>query len=107
MNAIQKIEREIAHKIIVDAKALGYKMNINNGGNVLELEEATDDTHILLKTMFATDDEHLIFYKDGRYKGFIWLIYGNDGTDVVCDYSVNLEEIMTPVNKMIDEKYYT
>ena len=28
---------------------------------------------------------------------WVWFVYGNDGWDVVCDYTINLESIIDPI----------
>lgn len=54
--------------------------------------------------MFATDDEYLHVYRvDKTYLGRVWLVYGNDGWDVISDYTVNLEHIMEGANKLSDK----
>lgn len=100
----QKMECRIARRIILDGKKAGYTFNINNGGDENELKEPTDNVKLLLDTMFATDDEHLLVYKDGKRYGWVYFIYGNgnSGLDVVSDYTTNLEHIMEGVNKMLD-----
>ena len=29
--------------------------------------------------------------------GWVWLVYGNSGWDVVCDYTTSLDALMQPV----------
>jgi len=94
VKARQRIERSIARRVILDGKAAGFKFNIDNGGDSLELPKSTDKVKLLLDTMFATDDETLFFYKDDKLFGWVYFIYGNDGYDVVSDYTCNLEDVM-------------
>lgn len=48
--------------------------------------------------MFQTDEDFIYLYsQDGARCGWFRLIYGNDGWDVVNDYSTNMQEIMDAV----------
>lgn len=42
---------------------------------------------------------------DGNYLGWIMLVHGNDW-DMICDYSVELESMLKPVNDWVDENCY-
>lgn len=90
----QKIERLIVETLIKDALAAGYAINVNNGGDTEELPKPSTNTDVILKKMFATDEESLIMYKDHFAYGWVSLVYGNDGWDVICNYTTNLEHIM-------------
>ncbi len=94
----QHVERLIAQALIKDGLAAGYAINVNNGGDKHELETPSTDAKVIEETMFATDEEHLIFYKDGKRVGWVWFVYGNSGWDVISDYTTNLEHIMAGAN---------
>jgi len=100
----QEMERRIARKVIEEGKKLGYSFNVNNGGDENELPQPSRTTKTVLDAMFATDDEHLLFYKDGKRVGWVWFIYGNGngGLDVISDYTTNLDPVMPEVNKLVD-----
>ncbi|MBY0525566.1 MAG: hypothetical protein K2R98_19330 [Gemmataceae bacterium] len=104
VNMRRMVEKRIARRLILDAIQAGYSININNGGDSWELPTPSVKVTDILKAMFATDDEHLIFYKDGKRAGWVWFVYGNDGWDVISDYSMNLEHIMAGANK-VSEHY--
>lgn len=95
----QMVERRIARKVILEGKKHGYTFNVNNGGDTYELPGPTADHKIVLDTMFATDEEYLYFFKDGKRCGWVWFIYGNGngGLDVISDYTTNLEDVLKPV----------
>src|SRR5262249_17903805 len=94
----QHVEREIARAFLKDALAAGYALNVNNGGEWHELSEPSTDPKVIEEAMFATDQEHLIVYEGKKRLGWVWFIYGNDGWDVIADYTVNLEAIMGGAN---------
>ena len=47
-----------------------------------------------------TDDDYLFVYKAGQSERFGWVrfVYGNDGYDVISDYTINLEKTLKGVN---------
>lgn len=99
IRARQKIEQTIAIKVVDCALAAGYPIGVANGGDEEEVRSA--DRAKILATMFETDSETLYFYhlnyKQGsRPVGFVHLVYGNDGWDVISDYSCKLEELLKP-----------
>lgn len=99
----QEVERKIAEAVIDEALKQGYRLNVENGGDKFELPEPTTDRDKILEVMFATDDEHLFFYKEGKKSvGWVWFIYGNSGWDVISDHSTNLASIMGPADKISD-----
>ena len=100
----QEVERKIAAAFITAALAAGYTINIHNGGSGPELPQPSSDKEVILAAMFATDDEHLMVYKDGKQIGWVYFVYGNSGWDVISDYSTNLGPLMAEADK-ISEMY--
>jgi hypothetical protein len=55
-----------------------------------------------------TDDDRLFVYKvdgpKGRrdWFGWVFFVYGNDGYDVISDYTTNLESSLTATNKLAE-----
>lgn len=97
----QDIEKRLATQVVEDAIKEGYTVSLDNGGLGYEIEDSTDKDAIL-KEMFATDDEVLCLKKDGKTR-FVSLIYGNDGYDVVSDYTARLDEdVMKETNRLAD-----
>jgi len=97
----QRVERKIARRLILDGLAAGYTITVDNGEEQV-LRQSTK-CKAILDAMFSVDDERLIFHKDGEHIGWVWFVYGNDGWDVISDYSVSLEHIMAGANKLSEE----
>jgi hypothetical protein len=100
------IEKEIATKIVDDALALNYTISVN------ACEEWTvkrsKNRKEILDALMTTDDDTLVFRDmNGNKIGWVWLVYGNDGYDVVCDYTDNIEtcELLAGADALSD-KYY-
>ena len=103
----QRIEKQIARKFLRIALAAGYAISLDNGGDDFEFKDSTDFKYIVGE-MFATDEEHLHLSKDGKRSGWVFFVYGNDGYDVICDYTMNLEPLMPEVEKLsekLEEQY--
>lgn len=107
VKARQRIEIAIAKAFVDAALAAKYSIVIDNGdGNEQPAEQTTD---AVLKIMFQTDDEY-VYLTHGDATGDIieaWVhfVYGNDGWDVISDYSVCLEPLMQGEVKRLQELY--
>lgn len=105
----QLVEREIATAVVDVLLTAGFNISVDNGdndGHEYQLGYSTNRADIL-NAMFLTDDERLYVGRDGETIGWVYLVYGNDGWDVISDYTVNLESLIgegTTVDKVI-KKY--
>jgi Holliday junction resolvasome RuvABC DNA-binding subunit len=66
----QHVERQIARRLVMDAIAAGYSINIDNGGDEMELEKPSKNLKEILGAMFATDDERLYLFRDEKDKPY-------------------------------------
>lgn len=95
IRARQKIEQTIVRRIVTDVLTAGHLIGIDNGGN--DEEYCGADKAKILDTLFDTDEERLYLYdrttdtqsSTNRPFGFVYLVYGNDGPDVICDYTAS------------------
>lgn len=91
----QEMERRIAAEVIGCLFTAGFSITGNDGEEDY-LPNCTDPV-ALLSQMFTTDQDRLyVFTKEGKGNGGVWFVYGNDGWDVVSDYTVNLETVLRP-----------
>jgi hypothetical protein len=105
----QFVERKIADAFLTTALKAGFYVNIDNGGDDLELPKPINDKRAILKAMFAADEDRLYLYKspdDKKAVGWVYFVYGNDGYDVISDYTVNLGKeklnLMEAADKLSD-----
>ena len=98
-----QMERQIVTFMMEDAIKQGFALSVFNGEEVT-VQESTDVTE-LWEACRTVDEESIFFYKDGVRVGYVNLVYGNDGWDVISDYTVNLEEVLAATNGMVDEVY--
>jgi hypothetical protein len=103
----REIELAIARQVILDLLADGYSISLHDGEDIV-VSSSTVCTDIL-NAMFSVDEETLLAHtSDGNYR-MVQFVYGNDGYDVVSDYSVSLEKTLKNSRKLADqlEKRYT
>jgi hypothetical protein len=113
MNEIpRRIERIIAKRTIAAVLYAGFDITVFNG----ETDEVKNsrDPDTILKAMFTTDEDYLMLnckgansfkgsgHRPSVSEGWIKFVYGNEGWDVINDYTTNLEKIMDPINKFAD-----
>lgn len=95
------VELQVVDAIIKAAVDAGYHLEV-------EGEEGegvdTSDASALKVLLFNLDDAIVLVFNGKGRKAFGWirLVFGNDGWDLVSDYSVNLEEFLAPVQAVAD-----
>jgi hypothetical protein len=94
-----KIEEKIVKRVIRDMLAAGFKISVHDGEEIV-LQPSTD-AEVIAAAMFSTDDDRLICTKDD-VRGFVQFIYGNDGVDVINDYSISLGGVMQRIARWIE-----
>lgn len=111
----QIVEREIAEAAVTSLLAAGYLISVDNGdnnGREYELRKS-GSKRAILKAMFKTDHDHLYMsrqvtmsWNQGWNQGWVRFVYGNDGWDVISDYTANLESLVgdkSPAGKVSAE----
>jgi hypothetical protein len=98
-----RIEGRIVRKLIKSALAVpGNTVSVYDG-EVWCLTKSSDYAAIMAALNSTDDDQLMIRDKDGNKLGWVRLIYGNDGYDVISDYSISLDELfMKQVQSFVD-----
>jgi hypothetical protein len=87
-----RIVRRVA-KALLEA---GLQVSVNNGEDITV--RRSRDLGEIMGAVMTVDEERLIVRDaDTNRRGMVYLVYGNDGWDVISDYSVWLESILAPV----------
>jgi hypothetical protein len=111
MNSVkmrQEVERKIAKAAIKQLLAAGYTLGVNDGEEITI--HHSRDAQAIEAAMFTTDEDYLFVYvkgdnrRDTRPQYWVRFVYGNDGWDVINDYSVHLEPDLTEAQGIAD--YY-
>lgn len=108
------MERDICFAIIRAALDAGYSISIYDGED-LELSKSRSFVECA-RALFTTDENYIEFrapcVNDNtilEYVGSVSLIYGNDGFDVVSDYSAPqyhwqaMKDFMRPIAELADK----
>ncbi len=88
-------------KALLDA---GYMLSVNDGEVTTVIKSV--DKAAIFEAMKTTDEDYLLVHARAtgwRRIGWVRFIYGNGETDVINDYTVNLEPIMVKITALIDE----
>ena len=94
----QRIERAIVGRAVRDALRAGYSLSVNDGEAFAILRSR--NRAAIMRALFSVDEERLYIHAGdtGRRVGWVYLVYGNDGPDVIADYTGNLESLLTGAN---------
>ncbi|WP_234053660.1 MULTISPECIES: hypothetical protein [unclassified Xanthobacter] len=98
-------ERRMCTALVTAALQRGYAVSVNDGEDWVV--KRSKDRSAILAALFTTDEDTIMLRSDdGRKVGWFRLIYGNDGYDVVSDYSDNslCEAIWTEVLGPLSDK---
>lgn len=110
----QKVEREIIGKFLDDALAAGYRVSVSlEAGHDAEGCEllGSRDRGKLIEAALAGDDCHLFVHEaegplllGGAFNSVGWVrcVLGNDGWDVISDYTLSLEQLVSGANDLAD-----
>lgn len=103
-----RTEGKIARKLVSELLARGFSVSVNDGEE-WTVNRSTDKAEIV-GALFSTDEDIIRgFRADGQTIGMAYLVYGNDGYDVVNDYSTGkemeqiMEEVINPYCDRLEE----
>jgi TPP-dependent pyruvate/acetoin dehydrogenase alpha subunit len=94
----QTIESKIARKLFQVAIAGGYSVTIFDGEDC-PIQKSKRISHLMHHLRTTDEDVIRLFDRDGDYAGFVHLVYGNDGFDVIANNSTRLEALIAPVEE--------
>jgi hypothetical protein len=106
-----KTEGTIAAALIDALLERGAVLNLNDdshGNGDWTVENCTDKATVI-QAMFTTDGDLLEAHDaSGEGLGWFMFIYGNDGWDVISDYTANAfsEEVFEAIRPVIDRAEY-
>lgn len=100
----QAVERAVIKAFVTTALAKGAFVSVYNDNSAsddsLELEKS-DNLDKIMDAIMSSDEDVLVLYKspdDGKGFGWVRCIYGNEGWDVISDYTTNLDIYMFDAN---------
>lgn len=110
----QEIERRIVSRFVSDALAAGHRLavSLERGFDTEEMLLGSRSKADVMRAVFEGDDAHIFVQpaegnvvQDGQVvsDGWVYVVLGNDGWDVISDYTTNLETLMQGANKLADK----
>ena len=97
------VEDQIIKATIAALLEAGYFLSVNDGEeNTIEFAGRGSE---VFKAMRTTDEDYLLVHESDELAqiGWVRFIYGNGETEVINDYTVNLEPVMVKITELIDE----
>lgn len=109
----QRIERQIVRQLVKDALAQGYRLavSLERGYDVDEMLLGSTNVSEIMKAAFAGDEAHLFVQpatgnvvENGQVisNGWVYIVLGNDGYDVISDYTTNLESLLFDTSRLAE-----
>lgn len=95
------IEQDIVTRVVEELLRAGYELRTSADDEDGKRPSYTTDRAAILAALIEVDDEYLIARKHGR-RSWVWFVYGNDGPDVISDYTTDLELVLHCVNSYAD-----
>jgi hypothetical protein len=91
------VEQKIARHTVKTLLDAGFNISVFDSEEIT-LRHSTDAVTIC-NAMNTTDEDKLLVYRAGERERFGWVyfVYGNDGCDVISDYTTNLDPQMEAV----------
>lgn len=92
-------ERDIITRAIYGLLNAGFSLSLDDGEAGFNPPDPILDAQAIANEMWTMDEDWLYAWNDaGQCAGWVRLIYGNDGPDVISDYSTTLEAALKDAN---------
>lgn len=101
------MNRQDAEKAIVGALvdaflAEGVKLSVESDG-IVYLENSTDKEEII-ESLFAVDEAFLLTVDHNGKGGWVFLVFGNDGYDVIADHTMGfVSDVVDSLDDFVSE----
>jgi len=110
----QRVEKIIVRKLVADLLAAGFRLavSLENGYDIEECLLGSIEHRDILENAFAGDKCHIFVHEAagqlvvGRSLicvGWVKLVFGNYGWDVISDYTTNLEKYMEGARRLANK----
>jgi hypothetical protein len=103
--ALMTVEAQIMQAVIAVLLEQGYSLSVNDGEEITVRK--SKNAAEIFNAMRTTDEDYLLVHTlggfDNRWQGWVRFVYGNDGWDVINDYSMNMDAVLEPVNNMAND----
>ena len=96
-----KLENTIIRVFIREALQRGHTITVIASGEYMI--ERSNQVNKIVDALRATDCDILRVHVGERYIGSVLLVWGNDPWEVICDYSLSIEDMVEPAMRKADE----
>jgi len=98
------IEDQIIKATINILLRSGFTLSVNDGEETTVNRSSNPD--LIFAAMKTTDEDYIYAHAPGPIhptnKFWVYFVYGNDGVEVINNYTVSLDPQMDEINKLID-----
>lgn len=98
----QEIERKIIKAAVTSLIREGFNISVWDGESY-QIKNSITVGGVMAAIMSTDEDTLIVRDSHDTPMGKIFLVYGNDGYDVIHDYSVNLEKYLDNAIKLADK----
>ena len=95
------MEKRILKSAVEELISHGFTITIRHDGELTGINNSTDVAAIIEEAHGV--DECQIDVKLPTHKGAVFFVYGNDGYDIICDYTTNLEPFLVETFALADK----
>ena len=110
----QELERRIVGRFVRDALKAGYRLSVSleRGYDIDDMLLGSRSYKAVMDAAFEGDECHIFVHSaegptviDGAIegKGWVYCVFGNDGYDVISDYTVGVEPLLKGANEIADK----
>lgn len=102
----QRLERAIARRAAVDIIRAGYSITVSDGEKPV-IDRSTN-VDAIMGVMFSTDMDMFLVHDYRSLPrlndciGWVKFVYGNDGWDVIHDYTINLDDCLSRAHALAE-----
>lgn len=101
-----RVESRIVETTVAALLAAGYWLGVDTGGDSLDCDP-TNARGPVLAALGECDLDRLLAFPadsapDANAAAWVLFVYGNDGWDVISDYTTNLGAVLAPVLALAD-----
>lgn len=112
-SATRRLEKQIVRRFVTDALAAGKRLavSLERGFDLKEMLLGSRDVGAIMAEAFAGDEAHIFVQpgegptiEDGQVasEGWVYIVLGNEGWDVISDYTTNLETLLAGATKLAE-----
>ena len=111
-SAVRRLEKRIVRRFAEDAIKAGHRLavSLERGFDVKEMLLGSTDVDKIMDEAFSGDEAHIFvqpaegptLHGDGSVvsEGWVYIVLGNYGWDVISSYTVNLEQLLAGANSI-------